>query len=146
MSSQTWVVIIGGLIPAIGLGIAGVFQKLAGQAGIATGLMLMLAGLATSIVGAVVMVVEKEYLISGRAASLAFLFGSCWAISNALIIFTLRKLGGTISQLAPLYNMNTLVVVFIGLLFLAEWKTVQPTRVLIASVLIVMGGIVASKA
>ncbi|MCB9143176.1 MAG: hypothetical protein H6646_12980, partial [Anaerolineales bacterium] len=55
------------------------------------------------------------------------------------------RFDGQISQLVPLYNMNTLVAVLIGLVVLAEWRTVDPRKLAIAAILIVLGGILAAR-
>ena len=58
----------------------------------------------------------------------------------------MTRYGGKLSQLVPLYNMNTLVAVAIGLVAFGEWQTVSWARVLGAAVLIVAGGILAATA
>ena len=45
-----------------------------------------------------------------------------------------------------IYNMNTLVTVVIGLMVLSEWKNVQPVKLLVAALLITLGGILAANA
>ena len=42
--------------------------------------------------------------------------------------------------------MNTLVTVVIGLIALAEWRNVHPIKLLVASVLICVGGMLAANA
>ena len=45
------------------------------------------------------------------------------------------------SVLVPLYNMNTLVAVGIGLVLLGEWRDVSVWRLLAGAALIVAGGV-----
>ena len=49
-------------------------------------------------------------------------------------------------QLAPLYNMNTMVAVLIGLWAFSEWKELDMLRLLSGVVLIVIGGTLVSRA
>jgi hypothetical protein len=48
-----------------------------------------------------------------------------------------------VSVIVPLYNMNTLVAVGIGLVLLGEWKDVNLWRLLSGAALIVVGGVLA---
>ena len=50
---------------------------------------------------------------------------------------------GRVSVIVPLYNMNTLVTVGIGLVFLGELKDVNVWRLLAGAALIVAGGVLA---
>lgn len=50
------------------------------------------------------------------------------------------------SKLVPLFNMNTLVAVCLGLLVFSEWKNVHVLQLAVASVLIIIGGILATNA
>ncbi|HWL09315.1 MAG TPA: hypothetical protein VNQ76_12985 [Planctomicrobium sp.] len=145
MTSKQIALLIGGLLPAFGLGFAAIFQKLSGHHGIATGPFLVLVGLCTACVGGVFILFERDAAITFKAAGYTLLFGVFWAVSSGLISLSLRKLGGSISQLAPLYNMNTLVAVLAGLVLLAEWRTISPPKILAATLLIIAGGILASR-
>lgn len=137
--------IVGGFLPAIGLGIAALCQKLSGHHGIATGPFLIVVGISTIIVGSIFIAVEGDSGISPKAVGYTLMFAVFWATSSGLISLSLRKLGGNISQLAPLYNMNTLVAVVLGLLLLAEWRTISPPKILAATCLMIAGGILASR-
>ena len=64
----------------------------------------------------------------------------------ACIAIALKKYDAQISQLVPLYNMNTLFAVLIGMVAFAEWREVSLAKILISSVLIISGGVLASRA
>ena len=66
--------------------------------------------------------------------------GLTWAVAAGLVAFALSKYSTPISKLVPLYNMNTLVAVCIGLVAFAEWKDVHISKLIIGSVLVVIGG------
>jgi len=123
MTSKQLALLIGGLVPAIGLGVAAIWQKLSGHYGIATGPFLIISGLVISLVGTVFLFLERDTAVTWNAVGLTVLFALFWAVSSGAISYTLRKLGGSISQLVPLYNTNTLV----------------------ASLLIISGGVLASR-
>ena len=136
--------LIGGVLPAILLGLSGTCQKLSTTAGIGTGPLMIVIGLTSTIIG-VIFCADGDWTWTRGGTLYACLFGVCWATGTGCIGIALKKFGGQISQLVPLYNMNTLVAVLIGLVAFAEWRTVHPWRILFAAVLIVAGGILASK-
>jgi uncharacterized membrane protein len=67
-------------------------------------------------------------------------------LGTGLILLAFDRFGASVSQLAPLYNMNTLVVVLLGLLIFSEWKQVRPVPLLIGSLLIVLGAVFVARA
>ncbi len=132
-------------MPAVLLGVSGLPQKLSASAGIAPGMFLIATGVTTTLVGLAVVLLERDAAMSVTSACYAGLYGLIWSIGLACISIALRRFGGQISQLAALYNMNTLVAVLLGLAVLGEWRTVSPGRIIVAAVLIVLGGILASR-
>jgi hypothetical protein len=62
------------------------------------------------------------------------------------IALALGRYEARISQLVPLYNMNTLVAVGLGLTVLGEWREVNLLRLLLGAGLAVTGGILAATA
>lgn len=146
MSTRTLALLIGGIVPALLLGLATLFQKLGTQAGIGTGSFLLIVGLTICVCGGAVCLVERDLAISRTALLHSMLFGLCWAAATAGIAISLKFYGGQLSQLVPLYNMNTLVAVLLGLVVLTEWKQVHAPTALLAAALIVAGGILAARA
>lgn len=145
MSAKFFALLVGGLIPAVLLGFAGLFQKLASQHNLGTGPFLIVIGLSTCATGGIYLLIDRDSSFHLSGAGLTLLSGLFWATANGLILIALRKLGASISQLAPLYNMNTLIAVGAGLILLAEWKTVNPLRIVLAAILIIAGGILAAR-
>lgn len=146
MSARVIAILLGGVLPALLLGLTGIFQKLSTNARIGTGPFLIGVGITTAVVGGAFMLLERDVTVSQKSALYTFLFGLVWAIAIGCIAIALRRFDGQISQLVPLYNMNTLVAVLIGLVVLAEWRTVDPRKLAVAAVLIVAGGILAARA
>jgi uncharacterized membrane protein len=129
-------IIIGGLLPAVFFSLSSVAQKFSTSAGIGSGPLLVFIGLTVAAVGAVFSGVEGDWSFMGLA----------WGAGIACIAVALKKHGAQISQLVPLYNMNTLLAVLIGLIAFQEWREVHPGKLLTAAVLIISGGILASRA
>ncbi len=146
MSTRVIAILLGGVLPAVLLGMTGIFQKLSANARIGTGPFLIGVGITTAVVGGVFMLLERDVTVSQKSALYTILFGLVWATAIGCIAIALRRFDGQISQLVPLYNMNTLVAVLIGLVVLAEWRTVDPRKLAVAAVLIVAGGILAARA
>lgn len=136
--------LVGGVLPAICLGLSGVCQKLSAAGGIGTGPFLIVIGLTSAVVG-LFFCADGDLSWTRKGVVAAGCFGLFWAVGTGCIGLALKKYGAQISQLVPLYNMNTLIAVAIGLVAFAEWRTVQPLRISLAAVLIVAGGILAAK-
>ncbi len=75
----------------------------------------------------------------------AIISGTLWALGTTLVNYSILKFGTPIAILTPIYNMNTLVAVFGGMLLFAEWKTVQSLPIFIGLVLVFCGGVLLSK-
>lgn len=144
MTRHQLALVLGGILPAILLGLSGICQKLGAGAGMGSGPLLIVIGLTTALIGAI-FCGTGDSAWSPSGIGYACLFGLCWATATGCVAVALKKYGAQISQLVPLYNMNTLVAVVIGLIAFAEWRTVQPLRISLAAILIVAGGILASK-
>jgi uncharacterized membrane protein len=146
MTQNMNAIIMGGILPALLFGLAGVFAKPSTQAGIGTGLYLVCVGLAAALVGLVLHLSLPDKTISIRSGGFAVLVGLTWGFAAGLVAFTLTKYSTPISKLVPLYNMNTLVAVGIGLVAFAEWKDVHVPRLIVGSVLVVLGGTLVANA
>lgn len=146
MDHKTVAIVLGGLLPAIMLGLAGIFQKFSASGGIGTGPFLIGVGVTTVVVGGIFLFLEKQVAITGQSAAFTLLYGLIWATATGFVAISLSRYGGQISQLVPLYNMNTLVAVVLGLVIFAEWRNVDPLKLALAAVLIVAGGVLAARA
>jgi transporter family protein len=146
MSSQTMGIIVGGLLPAVLFGLSGVFAKASTTAGIGIGPYLILLGGSVVAVGACVLLFEPDMTVSVRSGAHAALSGATYGLGAALVVLALLRFGSAISQLAPLYNMNFMVAVLIGLWVFSEWKELDLLRLLSGAVLIVIGGTLVSRA
>lgn len=143
MSKQWMAVVIGGLLPAVFLGLSGVLQKTAARTGIAVGPYVVVVGLVVAGVGGIVTLVQRDATVTTSGAVQTAGFAVLWSTAILGIMLGLGKYEGQVSVIVPLYNMNTLVAVGIGLVALGEWKDVNLLRLLSGASLIVVGGVLA---
>jgi uncharacterized membrane protein len=70
--------------------------------------------------------------------------GFFWAVGSILVYMALKR-NADISRMAPIYNMNTLIVVVLAVIFLRELPDKsQALRVVVGAFFIVVGGILVS--
>jgi uncharacterized membrane protein len=82
--------------------------------------------------------------LSGTTALAGIAVGFFWALGSIMVYLGLIK-GADVSRMAPIYNMNTLLVVLGGIVLLRELPDRTATvKVIIGAVLIVAGGILVS--
>ena len=139
-------IIIGGLIPAVFFGLASLFSKASVQSGIGSGIYLMISGLAIVVVGIVVHFFVPDRTLSLRSGFHAIAVGVTYGIAAACIVIAMARFKTPLSQLVPLFNMNTLVSVLLALWIFAEWQQVKVLQLLFGAFLIVVGGILVSLA
>lgn len=76
---------------------------------------------------------------SKAGTAVAVFAGVLWASGMTVSLIALQK-GADVARLTPLYNTNTLVAVFLGILLLKELPASQDLiKVLVGSVLIMIG-------
>lgn len=138
--------IIGGLIPAVLYGLAGVFQKWSARAGGSAATYLIGFGLATVIVGVLYRMVLSEGPAPITSLGFALLGGLVFGVGAGLISFAIIRFDAAISQLSPLYNLNILVTVLLGLLIFSEFSQLQVSRLIAGTLMILVGGWVVSGA
>ncbi|MGF1498837.1 MAG: hypothetical protein ACFB8W_18725 [Elainellaceae cyanobacterium] len=146
MSPQAMGLIVGGLLPALLYGVAGVFAKISTNAGMPVGSHLICIGLAVSGAG-----ITLNNLLPGRfPSSTAMLssgtMGLLWGLGTGLVALGLLRYQAPLAKLVPLYNMNTLVTVLIALLVFVEWRDVNLPRLMVGAALVVVGGVLVSSA
>ena len=78
------------------------------------------------------------------AYALAVAVGVVWALGNIFAFLAVRA-GGTMSQIVPIYNTNTLVAVFLCMLLFREIPVgMDLYRVIAGAILITLGAILVS--
>ncbi len=138
-------ILIGGIIPALLFGTAGVFQKVSSQQNIASGIFLASVGVGAFFTGLAVMIQQGTFDIQWKQCWPALSMGLTWGIGTMLVVYAISHYQMPIAKLAPLYNMNTLVTVLVALVIFNEWKDVNTVKLIIGSILIIGGGILVSS-
>ncbi len=146
MTNQYLGIIIGGLLPAVLYSLTGIFSKVSNQAGIGIGPYLIIIGLTIALTGVGFYFFDSDAALHWRSGIAAVSIGITWGIGTGLVAFALTKLRAPLSQIVPLYNLNTLLVVVLSLWIFSEWKDVSPFKLVIGSILIVVGGTLVSVA
>lgn len=139
-SDNLLAILLGGVLPAIVFGCGGVLQKIIARSGMGVGLYLLTIGIGAAICGIAVFLIVPDRTVTPQAIGLSALLGLSWSIGTALIIVALQRYQVPLAKLVPLYNMNTLVTVLLALLLFSEWKDVSVLKLLLGSLLIVIGG------
>lgn len=86
---------------------------------------------------------KETYQATNQALAFGFLQGILWA-GGQIFSFLALSLNAPVAALTPIYNMNTLVAIGWGLLFLKEFPNPGTrTIVIIGGALVVLGGIMA---
>lgn len=146
MSTSFAGLLVGGVLPAVILGVFGVLQKGCLRAGLGIGPFFVLVGATIALFGVAYCLATAQRAVTPAGGLCAIATGLLWAAGTACIVLAVSRFGASISQLAPLYNMNTLVVVLLGLAVFAEWRQVHPLPLLAGALLIVGGAVLVSRA
>jgi len=145
MSFEIKALIIGGVLPAVLYGVTGVFQKLSARAEGGPAIYLICLGAGTVLIGLVLQFFLPEQSLSLRSISFALAAGLSFSLGAGLISLALLNYQAAISQLSPLYNMNVLITVVIGLALFAEYQNVDILRLIGGTVLIIAGGLLVAS-
>jgi uncharacterized membrane protein len=125
---------------------ASTFQKTAARSGIGTGPYLIAIGGVVLLVGVGVTLAQSNSTATREGVVWACGYGLLWSSAIGCIVLALARYDANLSQLVPLYNLNTLVAVAIGMAVLGEWRDVLPWRVVVGVILAVAGGILVATA
>jgi len=146
MNSPIAGIIIGGVIPALVFGVFGVLQKVCLRAGLGIGPFFVTMGGTVALVGLLCCLLTGRNTVTAAAGLSGIGTGLVWSLGTGLVLLALGRFGASVSQLAPLYNTNTLVVVLLGMFIFSEWKQVHPVPLVIGAGLIVLGAALVARA
>ena len=146
MTNQYLGIIIGGILPAVLYSMTGIFTKISNQAGIGIGPYLIIIGLTIVLTGVGFYFIDSDVTVHWRSGVAAIGIGITWGIGTGLVALALVKFRAPLSQIVPLYNLNTLLVVVLSLWIFSEWKDVSAIKLFIGAILIVAGGTLVSVA
>jgi len=146
MSPEVLGIVIGGLIPAVLYAVSALFTKAGVQAGIGLGIYMLVMGLAVMLVGLVFFIFVPDKTLSARSVLHTMGAGVTWGLGAGLVALAIAQFSTPLGKLVPLYNMNTLIAVLLALWIFSEWKQVNSVQLLIGSALIVVGGVLVTRA
>lgn len=146
MSTKTIALLIGGFLPAFIYGGSAIFQKLSTNIGISISMYLIAVGIGVAVAGIGFYFFDNTIAFSLKASFYAGIFGLTWGVASGFVAYSLLHFKVPISQLVPLYNMNTLVAVVLALLIFSEWKDLHVITLIAGTVLIVIGAILVANA
>jgi len=146
MTTKTTALILGGFLPAIIYGGSAILQKMSVNSGISLSAFLIASGVGLTSVGVCYYFFDGSFSVSTRSGIYACVFGATWGVATGLVAYTLLNFEVPISQLVPLYNMNTLIAVLLALIVFSEWKDLNVIKLLVGSCLIVVGAIFVANA
>ena len=141
MTSKSVALLLGGFLPAFIYGGSALFQKISTNLGISLPAYLVATGIGVAIVGIGFYLFDHSFTFTVKSGLYACAFGVTWGIASALVAYTLLNFDIPISQLVPLYNMNTLIAVLLALIVFSEWKELDTVKLLSGAALIVAGSI-----
>lgn len=146
MTAKTSALLIGGFLPALIYGGSALFQKLSTNLGISISAYLIAVGLGVGVAGLGFYFFDNTASFTIKASGYAGIFGITWGVATGLVAYSLLHFNVPISQLVPLYNMNTLVAVLLALVIFSEWQELNVVKLLLGTVLIVVGAIFVANA
>jgi len=115
-------------------------------AGAGTWEFLVLFGITLAAIGAVCRIRSYGGAIPRAAVLTGIATGVLWSLGTGLNLVALGRLGASISQITPLFNMNTLVVVLLGLWVFREHQQVRPAPLVAGAVAIIFGAVLVAGA
>ena len=145
MTTKSTALLLGGFLPALIYGVSAIFQKMSTSLGISLSAYLVATGIGIALVGISFYVFDQTFSFSIKSGVYAIIFGLTWGLATGLVAYTLLNFDIPISQLVPLYNMNTLVAVLLALIIFSEWKDLHTLKLLTGSALIVAGAVLVAN-
>jgi transporter family protein len=134
--------LIGGVIPAICLGLGTVFMRASLGAGASIPLYLAVVGSVVALLGWGSFIWTDGSLPSGRPILFAAAMGTTWTVAIACMAYGMGVLKLPVSIIAPLTNSNALVAVLLGANVFAEWRNLNLSLVALGTLLICAGATV----
>lgn len=138
-------IFIGGVFPALLLGMGTVIMKLSLRAGISLPIYLVFVGFSIFCYGIFFAFQTGMREVTVNGGLFAILMGLSWSTAIYCMSYGIAVLKLPVSVIAPLTNSNAIVAVILGALVFSEWRDLNFVKVLIGTVLIVLGGIIVSS-
>lgn len=136
--------LIGGVIPAVMLGLGTFLMKQSMRYGMSLSVYLMIVGATVLLCGFAAHLFEIPKSIGTSAVVYAVLMALAWAIATYCMGYGVSTLKLPVSLVAPITNSNALITILLGAIFLAEWRKLNFTKVGLGTLLIVAGATIVS--
>lgn len=137
--------LIGGLLASVFFGLTGVIAKFASNSQVGISVYLLSMGIGFLLASLpFFLLTPASYSPQGIGYSVSS--GIAQACGMACVLFAMHKYSTPMSQLAPLYNTNTLIAVVLSLVIFSEWQSVSISKVLLGSLFIIFGAAIVSTA
>jgi transporter family protein len=148
MNTQLFALFLGGILPAILFGFSGFSMKYSMIHGMGVGSYLLVFSMAELGTSALFFILfpPGDRIMSMSGVTYSLLAGAARTLGAGLVVYAVVRYAAPISKLTPLYNTNTLITVLLGLIILAEWRNVNSPKLLIGTVLIVVGSVLVAEA
>ena len=148
MNTQLFALFLGGILPAILFGFSGFSMKYSMIHGMGVGSYLLVFSMAEFGTSALffILLPPGDRIMSVSGVTYSLLAGTARTLGAGLVVYAVVRYAAPISKLTPLYNTNTLITVLLGLIILAEWRNVNSPKLLIGTVLIVVGSVLVAEA
>lgn len=138
--------IIGGIIPAVCLGLGTVLMRASIGAGATIPTYLAVVGTTIATIGWSATLLGDGGAMNLKASLYAGMMGITWSTAIACIAYGFGVLKLPVSIVAPLTNSNGLVAVLVGAIAFAEWRQLSIPTVLVGTIMISAGATIVSLA
>lgn len=137
-------IVVGGILPAVFLGIATCLMKLSLRHGISISSHLTFVGAVVLAVGLVSAVVAGNWHSNVQSGFASSGMGLVWSFAVIAMAYGMSTLNLPVSIVAPLSNSNAIVAVLLSALLFKEWQSLNVVKVLLGTCLIVVGASIVS--
>ena len=134
-----------GLIAAFFFALNTILYKAAQQKGnFSPNYGILMFAIGVIIVSGVFFIASPSFQFEWKSSGLAIISGAVWAVGMICVVVAIYQ-KADVARLAPIYNINTILAVLMGIIFLKEIPdSSQMIRVIGGAVLIVVGAILVS--
>jgi len=137
-------IVIGGVIPAVFLGLGTVLMRASMGAGATIPMYLAVVRTTIAGIGWAAVLIDAGGAATMKGSLFAGLIGLTWSIAIACIAYGFGVLKLPVSIIAPLTNSNALVALLVGAIAFSEWKTLNMTNATVGTALICAGATIVS--
>ncbi|PNG25686.1 hypothetical protein [Methylocella silvestris] len=138
--------LVGGVVPAVCLGLGAVFMRASLDAGASIPLYLAVVGSVVALLGWAAFIRTGSPIPSVRLVLLAATMGTIWTLAIACMAYGMGVLKLPVSIITTLTNSNALIAVLVSAVAFSEWRNVNLSLVALGALLICAGATVISLA